>query len=268
MSPSGSEYDRALSPSSRRLPNGSPLQPLQVSQSITPQPQQQQPPVRPRRTDESLDDTVRSFPGSRTDSPLLQRTDSPEPTRSKIQQPAATGVSSIPGSRAISPTQLQGSSAARPIMAAVAMSRNGVTFQDGRSPSPNVDRPQPPADAFYDHGTKSPTVQNGYHTGSRPVSSGGSIIVDMLKQKEAELEVSKRREAWMRAALSQASQAGFVWDTEPPPDGDGDIMKDLPNLARPDEESTKLADVILSLKRDRARIQVRSGFTRRFVTPD
>lgn len=276
MSPSGTEYDRALSPSSRRAPNGSngsPLQPLQVSPIIAsqqqPQPQQQQLPVRPRRTDDSLDEPVRPFPGPRTDSPLLQRTESPEPSRMKQiqqqQQSASTaGGSSVPGSRAISPTLMmqghQGPSTARPIMAAVAMNRNGSALQDARSPSPNVDRSQPPGDAFYQSGTRSPPVQNGYHGGSRPVSSGGSIIVDMLKQKEGELEVAKRREAWMRVALLQASQAGFVWNTaELPVEGDEDIMKDMLNNANTvgsTGESAKLADMIFSLKRDRARIQV------------
>ncbi|GJJ09848.1 hypothetical protein Clacol_004072 [Clathrus columnatus] len=262
MSPAGPEYDRALSPSSRRQPNGSPLQlqPLQVTQNVTSQPQQQPPPVRPRRTDESLDGSIGSLPGGpRTDSPLLQRTESPEPSRSKLPQSVTTGGSSVPGSRAISPTQLQGHSAAtaRPNMAAVAMSRSGSGFQDTRSPSPNVDRSQPPGDAFYPLGTRSPTIPNGYPNGSRPASSGESIVADILKQKEAELEVVKRREAWMRAALTQASKAGFVWDAEPSSENDGDIMKDLPTStdSTTAEESSKLADMILSLKRDRARIQ-------------
>lgn len=290
MSPSGSEYERALSPSSRRAPNGSngsPLQPLQVSSNVAsqqqPQSQSQQPPVRPRRTDESLDEPTRPFPGPRTDSPLLQRTESPEPSRLKQQlqhqqqpqQSTSSAGGSVPGSRAISPTlmmqnqsqhgQSSSNANARTIMAAVAMSRNGSALQEAvRSPSPNVDRSQPPGDAFFQSGTRSPPVQNGYHGGSRPVSSGGSIIVDTLKQREGELEAARRREAWMRVALLQASQAGFVWNTaELPLEGDEDFMKDMlnnnnnnnANTVGSAEESAKLADMIFSLKRDRARIQ-------------
>lgn len=143
-------------------------------------------------------------------------------------------------------------------MASVVMGRNGLS---ARSPSPVVDRGQPPPDAFYSLGTRSPTVSNGFPPGSRPGSSGrpgsgGSVIADMLKQKEAELETAKRRETWMRAALSKASKAGFVWDADLTlVEGEADLLTQVDGGASGDDVR-KLCDLVLALKRDHARIQV------------
>jgi hypothetical protein len=73
----------------------------------------------------------------------------------------------------------------------------------------------------------------------------------MLKQKEAELESAKRREAWMRAALTKASKSGFLWDVDLVLDNETDIPK-----TEDGEETQNLADLVIALKRDRARIQV------------
>ncbi|KIJ46380.1 hypothetical protein M422DRAFT_66743 [Sphaerobolus stellatus SS14] len=241
------EPDRAISPPGSRSkgPNGSQMQGFPVPAAAGP--------IRPRRADEGLEDSTRQ-PGPRTDSPLLQRaerTASPDPGRAK-----SPGGGSAPASRAISPTQ-QGSIVQAPNMAAVAAAAMPRGVLSARSPSPNVDRSQPPPDAFYNHGGKSPTVQNGFVNGHhRPGStrpgSGGSVVMDMLKQKEVELETAKRRETWMRAALTKATKAGFVWDTDlalNESDQDPGFIDEI------SEEPQKLADLVLALKRDRARIQ-------------
>jgi hypothetical protein len=82
----------------------------------------------------------------------------------------------------------------------------------------------------------------------------------MLKQKEAELETAKRREMWMRAALSQASKAGFIWDSDLAlTEGDSDslIREDGADSTESGDDVRKLSDIVLTLKRDRARIHVR-----------
>ncbi|KAF8578415.1 hypothetical protein K439DRAFT_1362232 [Ramaria rubella] len=260
MSPAGQESDRALSPSGSRVRpvNGVPMQPFPVPNNLT----IATPPTRPKRADESPDDPNRQTHAPRTESPFQRggerdRAVSPDPSRAK-----SPGNGSTAPSRAISPTQQQVSSANTangqpPNMAAVAIGRNGLS---ARSPSPVVDRGQPPPDAFYSLGARSPIAQNGFVTGHRPGSSprpgsGSSVIADMLKQKETELETAKRREAWMRAALSKASKAGFVWDAEltlSEDDADSIVKEDG---AESGEDVRKLADLVLALKRDRARIQ-------------
>jgi hypothetical protein len=78
----------------------------------------------------------------------------------------------------------------------------------------------------------------------------------MLKQKEAELEAAKQRETWMRAALSKASKAGFVWDTDLAlAEGDAELLPRVDG-AESSDDMRKLGDLVLALKRDRARIQV------------
>ena len=262
MSPAGSEPDRSLSPTGSRIRpvNGVPMQPFPAPASV---PNTSAVPARPKRADDPPDDLNPQSSAPRMESPLFQRGGdravSPDPSRAK-----SPGNGSSTPSRAMSPTQQQQyppgvTNGHPPNMASVAMGgRNGLS---ARSPSPVVDRTQPPSDAFYSLGTRSPTVTNGFSPGSRPGSSGrpgsgGSVIVDMLKQKEADLETAKRRESWMRAALSKATKAGFIWDTNASlAEGDDE------NLTRVDgtesgDDVRKLGDLVLALKRDRARIQV------------
>lgn len=238
--------DRAVSPAGTRLRGlaGPAMQSFPVA------PQQSAVPNRPRRTDDVLDESTRQLE-PRTDSPLLNRSASPDPTRAK-----SPGGGTNPASRAMSPTQqpLASGGGQPPSIAAMAVGRNGLS---ARSPSPVVDRSQPPPDAFYTHGSRSPTVQNGFVNGHRPGSgrpgSGASVIMDMLKQKENELETAKRREAWMRAALAKAAKSGFVWDTDLTL---ADPDQDLSSIKEEMEEPQKLADLVLALKADRAKIQV------------
>lgn len=259
MSPIGVENDRALSPtgSSRIRPaNGAPMQPFPAP-GTGPTQTSSAAPTRPKRADDPPDDPNRQAPVSRAESPLFQRGGdravSPDPSRTKS-----------PSNGATSPTQqLQNSPGASngqpPNMASMTIGRNGLS---ARSPSPNVDRGQPPPDAFYSLGKRSPTVTNGFQPAHRAGSSGlpgseGSVMADMLKQKEAELEIAKRREAWMRVALSKASKAGFVWDTDLAlTDGNLDALT-RENAVESDDDVGKLSDLVLALKRDRARIHVR-----------
>jgi len=77
--------------------------------------------------------------------------------------------------------------------------------------------------------------------------------MDMLKQKETELETAKRREIWMKAALAKATKAGFIWETDLTlNDGEQDFNYGEESPVEPQN----LKDLVLALKRDRARIQV------------
>jgi hypothetical protein len=79
-----------------------------------------------------------------------------------------------------------------------------------------------------------------------------------MRAKDAELESSRRRETWMRAALLKARAQGFVW-------GDQDLSDALrdPTPINEDEEeeistskSADLQDVVLKLKQEYVRLQV------------
>lgn len=262
MSPTGPEIERALSPTgpSRIRPaNGAPMQPFPGPVPGGVQTTAAAVPTRPKRADDPPDDPNRQAPGPRTESPLFQRGGdravSPDLSRAKGPNGATSPTQQLQNPPGASNGQ-------PPNMTSVAMGRNGLS---ARSPSPNIDRSQPPPDAFYSPGKRSPTVVNGYPSANRPDSSprpgsGGSVIADMLKQKEAELETARRRETWMRAALSKASKAGFVWDTDLNLGDGGSDLLTQENGAESEEDMQKLSDLVLALKRDRARIHVR-GFS-------
>ncbi|OCF30994.1 hypothetical protein I316_07401 [Kwoniella heveanensis BCC8398] len=124
-----------------------------------------------------------------------------------------------------------------------------------RSPSPRLrmaeaDRPAPPPDAFY-YG-RSPTT-TGF--GGRPSSlSGNNDLIRELKNKDAEVEASKKREMALKVILARAVQQGFVAGDE------GDL--DLPDQERSEEGEdkdkeliSKLTDALVRLKHEKAAIQ-------------
>lgn len=211
------------------------------------------PPVRPRRDGEDLYTSDEGME-SATEPILRERTASPENGgRSK----SPVGAEPI---RAMSP---QGEAYMNGIggvqtpanMANIAMQRNALA---ARSPSPVVDRARSPPDGFYATGRASPTV-NGYGSvhghGTRPGSTG-NVTADLirdLKTKELEVGALKAREAWMKVALKSAANAGFAY-----PEQDVQLVDSEKQSPGSDEPDIKgLVNLIVRLKQDQARIQVR-----------
>lgn len=119
---------------------------------------------------------------------------------------------------------------------------NGVA---ARSASPSVGKTS--LDGMSSHKPASP-IPNGYaHT--KPASTG-NITADLirdLKEKEAEVDSLKKKEAWMRAALTKASRSGFVY-------AEGEDLGD--NAEDDDVDERKFAEMVVNLKRLKARLQV------------
>ncbi|KAG8732623.1 Negative regulator of mitotic exit [Ceratobasidium sp. 423] len=87
-----------------------------------------------------------------------------------------------------------------------------------------------------------PTI-NGHTRAASALSARGSPLVGSAQE---ELEVLRRKDAWMRAALARAAAAGFVW-TEQDQDGLGEwSAEDAPN---------RLADVVVGLRQQQAKLQ-------------
>jgi hypothetical protein len=177
------------------------------------------------------------------------RTTSPIPVSARAASPRATSPVNANGP----PTQ---TTVQHPSIAnTVSMSRNA------RSPSPVVAAAAPP-DAFYypGSGAKSPTpLANGYSpNGHSKIGSGGNISADLLrdlKAKDAELNSARKKETWMRAALAKANKGGFVWAGVDLDRDSGDWNEDGSETS-----TSTVADSVLRLKQERARIQVRSVF--------
>ncbi|KAI0257057.1 hypothetical protein BJV78DRAFT_1159906 [Lactifluus subvellereus] len=78
--------------------------------------------------------------------------------------------------------------------------------------------------------------------------STGNVTAELirdLKARETELETLRRREAWMKAMLAQASHAGFVYANASPGDEDYGLT----------DEQPKIAEAVISLKQLHGRIQ-------------
>lgn len=141
-------------------------------------------------------------------------------------------------------------------MASLAMQRNA---QRARTPSPIVDRTKPPADTYNQAGRSSPTVINGYSPGHARPGSTGNVTADLirdLKIKEAEVEELRKREAWMRAALRSATNAGFS-HSEGELDLNDESDRRSPASDEPDVKG--LASMIVRLKQEHAMVQVRAA---------
>ncbi|EJD03699.1 uncharacterized protein FOMMEDRAFT_105816 [Fomitiporia mediterranea MF3/22] len=188
-----------------------------------------------------------------------ERAMSPDASRSKSpssQEP----VSML--ARSMSPQQMQmqgeaylpnanGQPQSPANMASIAMQRNA---QRTRTPSPIVDRTRPP-DSYSQTGRSSPTVVNGYSPGHTRPGSTGNVTADLirdLKVKEAEVETLKNRQAWMKAALRNATNAGFSL-------AEGEVdLNDEPDRRSPasDEPDVKaLVNMIVRLKQETSRVQ-------------
>lgn len=190
---------------------------------------------------------------------VRERALSPDATRSK--SPTGQDPSGVLA-RSMSPQQMQDETyqngivggSQQPInMASLAMQRNA---QRTRTPSPIVDRTRP-ADSYNQTGRSSPTVVNGYNPGHTPrPGSTGNVTADLirdLKLKEAEVDELKKREAWMRAALRSATNAGFTHSG-----GELDLGDDSERRSPGSEETDVkgFANVIVRLKQEQARVQV------------
>ncbi|CCM04210.1 uncharacterized protein FIBRA_06376 [Fibroporia radiculosa] len=233
MSPEqqGSDVDearRAMSPSSMRsrTPNGAIQQTVSTGSKGKVL-------ARSGRDDDGFDGGESSPEAPSSDS--RERALSPDPGRAKSPVHSA--------SRATSPA-LQAEVQEPLSMASVAMGRNGLS---ARSPSPNIDRGKPPLDAFYGPKSGSP-LPNG-HAYPKPGSTGNltADLIRDLKDKEVELEEMKKREVWMKAALSKASRSGFVY---------AESEAELSARAEDDDiDGQKVTEMVINFKQLKAKIQ-------------
>lgn len=207
------ELRRAVSPPNARgqrpIPNGLPLQPTSIN-------------GKQRRVIGGDDDVESS-----TESVIRERALSPDQVRA-LSPPAHGGTPTGPVSI---------ESVVKPI-------------QNPRSESPLVERER----------TKSPDTQiyaqqpnlasaNGLTLHGAKTGSAGSVTTDLMrdvKVRDAELERLRRREAWMKAALSQAMHAGFVYVSANLGDEDRGVT----------DEQPKIAEAVITLKKLHGRIQV------------
>lgn len=211
--------------------------------------------------------------------PISQSSEpSPEMVRAKSPIGVENTTAGAPNSRAMSPYggdayASSATSTSQPAnMASITMSRSGHTHGSSlsaRSPSPVVDRSNPPVDGFYPVGSGrvSPVV-NGYahshsnHGHGRPGSVGNvsAELLRELKTREAENDAMRKREQWLRAALRKATKAGFVYtgsgDSETGEEAET-LNEDRASPTAQDLEPRALASMIMRLKQDKAAIQVR-----------
>ena len=102
-------------------------------------------------------------------------------------------------------------------------------------------------DNYYGHKSASPSVNGFAHTKS---GSTGNVTADLLrdmKEKDAEMEAMKKREAWMKAALAKATRSGFVY-------ADGESLGN--DADDEDIDSRRVAEMVITLKHVKAQIQV------------
>ncbi|KAI0654188.1 hypothetical protein C8Q70DRAFT_1142246 [Cubamyces menziesii] len=159
----------------------------------------------------------------------------------------AKSPSTTTGSRAVSPSQGVSSDVYDPSgpqasLASVMMSRNGT---NARSPSPVVDRTKGTLESFYK--PSSPTVNGFAHT--KPGSTGNltADLIRDLKDKEAEVEALKKKEAWMKAALLKAERSGYIY---------AESEEELASRADDDDiDSRKVTEMVINLKQLKAKIQ-------------
>jgi hypothetical protein len=209
------ELRRAVSPPNARgqrpTPNGLPSQPASIN-------------GKPRRVIGGDDDVESS-----TESVIRERALSPDQVRA-LSPPARGGTPTGPVSI---------ESVAKPV-------------QNRRSESPLVERERTksPETHIYTQQSSNLASANGLTSvhGSK-IGSAGNVTTDLIrdvKVRDAELERLRRREAWMRAALSQAMHAGFVYVSANLGDEDRGVT----------DEQPKIAEAVITLKKLHGRIQV------------
>ena len=232
---------RAVSPTQRALINGG-APPNNINNSL-----RGKVPVRPPR--EETEDY--DLGGSPDDIITGERAMSPEQSN-RARSPNA--LSSNRAASPIAPQDGNGSTYEPMSMVSAAMdlqqNTSVVAAVAARSVSPVVnERARSPLDGHYGQKPTSPTTNGFAH--SRSGGSAGNITADLirdLKDKEAEMESLKKREAWMKAALAKASRAGFVYADE------GQLDTDTEN--DDDVDSRRVSEMVLNLKHLKAKIQV------------
>ncbi|KAG6336140.1 hypothetical protein ID866_2950 [Astraeus odoratus] len=257
--PDAEELRRAISPpgtrTGARTPNGSAVQGTQGTTGAGPNGKVRAP-TRSRRDDEDVlgtDDGHGTDTGTGSDVAVsAARAPSPmDPQRAR--SPTSLGAAS----RAMSPTGevLQQPSQGQPAMASITMSMNGGL--SARSPSPVVDRGKSPHEAFYQ--SPSSPLANGHthphtHGSGSKLGSTGNVTADLIrdyKAKEMEVEVLRKREAWMKTALLKAHRNGFVQIDEESIEAEELGLKDAAS-----DEQQKLADMILNFKHFKTQMQM------------
>lgn len=209
------ELRRAVSPPNARgqrpTPNGPSSQPASIN-------------GKPRRVIGGDDDVESS-----TESVIRERALSPDQVRA-LSPPARGGTPT-------GPVNIE--SVVKPI-------------QNRRSESPLVERERTksPDTQIYAQQPPNLTSANGLTSvhGAK-TGSAGSVTTDLIrdvKVRDAELERLRRREAWMKAALSQAMHAGFVYVSANLGDEDRGVT----------DEQPKIAEAVITLKKLHGRIQV------------
>jgi hypothetical protein len=125
--------------------------------------------------------------------------------------------------------------------------------QNRRSESPLVERERTKSPDTQNYGQQHPNLASANGLTSvhgAKTGSAGSVTTDVIrdvKARDAELETLRRREAWMKAALSQAMHAGFVYVNANLGDEDRGVT----------DEQPKIAEAVITLKKLHGRIQVR-----------
>ncbi|TBU34681.1 hypothetical protein BD311DRAFT_746594 [Dichomitus squalens] len=182
---------------------------------------------------ESSPDTVES-------SGMRENAVSPDGGRAKSPTNMGAG-------RAVSPSQaaeMYDPAGPQASLASVIMQRNGV---NARSPSPVVvERAKSPLESLYNRAPASPTV-NGF---VKPGSTGNltADLIRDLKDKEAEVEALKKKQAWMKAALLKAERSGFIY---------AESEEELSSRADDDDiDSRKVTEMVINFKQLKAKIQV------------
>lgn len=219
-------------------------------------------PTRPRRDDDDVtgtDDGHGTDTGTASDLGVsTARAPSPtEPQRARSPTLlSTTGRAMSPVSGGAYPQQRQAHQAA-PSMTSVAM--NLTAGLSARSPSPVVDRSKSPPDGLIQPPPSGSSHANGYahphHThGGSKLGSTGNVAADLIrdyKAKEIEVEVLRKREAWMKTALLKAHRNGFVQFDEESIEAEGlGLGEDT------SDDQRKLADMILNFKHFKTQMQM------------
>jgi len=269
VGPDGEELRRAISPPGTRpgtrTPNGSTSQSAPGAANVGVNGRGKTP-TRPRRDDDditSTDDGHGTDTGTASD-PSVSAARAPSPTDTpRARSPTSLGVAG----RAMSPVggevyqQQSQVQQAAPSMTSLAVNINSGL--SARSPSPTVDRSKQPYDALPQSTPAGSSLPNGYAhshppthaSGSKPGSTG-NVTADLIrdyKAKEMEVEVLRKREAWMKTALLKAHRNGFVQIDEESIEAEELGLGDEAN-----DQQQRLADMILNFKHFKTQMQVRS----------
>ena len=127
--------------------------------------------------------------------------------------------------------------------------------QNRRSESPLVERERAKSPDAQNYGHQHPNLASANGLTSvqgAKTGSAGNVTTDLIrdvKARDAELESLRRREAWMKAALSQAIHSGFVYVNASLGDEDRGVT----------DEQPKIAEAVITLKKLHGRIQVRNS---------